>query len=132
MSLQTIGSQVQVKIVKNKLSPPFKTVQFELEFGKGICRESELIDLGLKHKFLVRAGSFYNYNGQSFRGKEALRQFLAENDVAREELTMKLRQELLDFGSGKEQGTEATGGEPVEGIISADATDEEAVIAVEA
>lgn len=131
MSLQTIGSQVQVKIVKNKLSPPFKTVQFELEFGKGICRESELIDLGLKHKFLVRSGSFYNYNGQNFRGKEALRQFLAENDVAREKLTMKLRQELLDFGSGEEQGTEP-GGEPVEGIISADATDEEAVIAVEA
>ncbi|KAF2285132.1 hypothetical protein GH714_038759 [Hevea brasiliensis] len=129
---ETVGSQVQVKIVKNKLAPPFKTVQFELEFGKGICRESEIIDLGVKHKFLSRAGAFYNYNGQNFRGKEALRRFLAENDVEREELVMKLRQKLLDFGSNKEQGTEATDGEPVEGIISPDSTDEEVVTAVEA
>ncbi|XP_021650199.2 DNA repair protein recA homolog 3, mitochondrial isoform X1 [Hevea brasiliensis] len=129
---ETVGSQVQVKIVKNKLAPPFKTVQFELEFGKGICRESEIIDLGVKHKFLGRAGAFYNYNGQNFRGKEALRRFLAENDVEREELVMKLRQKLLDFGSNKEQGTEATDGEPVEGIISPDSTDEEVVTAVEA
>uniref|UniRef100_A0A2C9W5P0 RecA family profile 1 domain-containing protein n=1 Tax=Manihot esculenta TaxID=3983 RepID=A0A2C9W5P0_MANES len=127
---QTTGSQVQVKIVKNKLAPPFKTVQFELEFGKGICRESELIELGVKHKYLVRAGSFYNYNGQSFRGKEALKRFLAENDVAREELMMQLRQKLLDVGSSKYEGAEY--GEPVEEIVSPDSTDEEAVTAVEA
>ncbi|KAG8657049.1 DNA repair protein recA homolog 3, mitochondrial isoform X2 [Manihot esculenta] len=127
---ETTGSQVQVKIVKNKLAPPFKTVQFELEFGKGICRESELIELGVKHKYLVRAGSFYNYNGQSFRGKEALKRFLAENDVAREELMMQLRQKLLDVGSSKYEGAEY--GEPVEEIVSPDSTDEEAVTAVEA
>ncbi|KAG8656998.1 hypothetical protein MANES_03G030866v8 [Manihot esculenta] len=127
---ETTGSQVQVKIVKNKLAPPFKTVQFELEFGKGICRESELIELGVKHKYLVRAGSFYNYNGQSFRGKEALKRFLAENDVAREELMMQLRQKLLDVGSSKDEGAED--GEPVEEIVSPDSTDEEAVTAVEA
>ncbi|KAG8657008.1 hypothetical protein MANES_03G031097v8 [Manihot esculenta] len=126
----TTGSQVQVKIVKNKLAPPFKTVQFELEFGKGICRESELIELGVKHKYLVRAGSFYNYNGQSFRGKEALKRFQAENDVAREELMMQLRQKLLDVGSSKDEGAED--GEPVEEIVSPDSTDEEAVTAVEA
>lgn len=119
-----------MKIVKNKLAPPFKTVQFELEFGKGICRESELIELGVKHKYLVRAGSFYNYNGQSFRGKEALKRFLAENDVAREELMMQLRQKLLDVGSSKDEGAED--GEPVEEIVSPDSTDEEAVTAVEA
>ncbi|KAJ9167965.1 hypothetical protein P3X46_019551 [Hevea brasiliensis] len=129
---ETVGSKVQVKIVKNKLAPPFKTFQFELEFGKGICRESEIIDLGVKHKFLGKAGSFYNYNGKNFHGREALRRFLAENDVAREELVIKLRQELLDFGSSKEEGTEATCGEPIEEIISPDSTDEEAVTAVEA
>ncbi|XP_002514123.3 DNA repair protein recA homolog 3, mitochondrial [Ricinus communis] len=129
---ETIGSQVQVKIVKNKLAPPFKTVQFELEFGKGICRDSEIMELGVKHKFLGKAGSFYNYNGQNFHGKEAFRKFLAENDNAREELVMKLREKLLNAHIDKGQGSEVTDEALVEETISPDSTDEEAVTAVEA
>ncbi|GLT79098.1 hypothetical protein SLA2020_506030 [Shorea laevis] len=129
---ETIGSQVQVKIVKNKLAPPFKTAQFELQFGKGISREAEIIDLAVKHKFVTRSGSFYGYNDMNFKGREAFKQYLAENDSAREELMMKLRETQLDAETEKELKTETSDGEPTEEIVSTDSTDEEAVSAVEA
>ncbi|XP_039164001.1 DNA repair protein recA homolog 3, mitochondrial isoform X1 [Eucalyptus grandis] len=126
---ETVGSQVQVKIVKNKLAPPFRTAQFELEFGKGICRISEIIDLGLKHKFITKAGAMYTLNDRSFRGKEALKGFLNGNVIECDELMMKLREKLLvetDKGSDKD----AADGETSEEIISAETTDEEAATAV--
>ncbi|XP_038712168.1 DNA repair protein recA homolog 3, mitochondrial-like isoform X2 [Tripterygium wilfordii] len=128
---ETTGSKVLVKIVKNKLAPPFKIAEFELEFGKGICREAELIDLGLKHKFVTKAGAMYHFNSQSFRGKDAFKQFLVGDDSARNELMMKLREKLL-AELHKVPKTEATDDEPVEEIVSADSTDEETVTAVEA
>lgn len=95
---ETVGSQVLVKIVKNKLAPPFRTAQFELEFGKGICRDTEIIDLGLKHKFISKSGTHYSYNGQSFHGKDTLKRFLNEHENAREEFIVKLREKLLNAG----------------------------------
>ncbi|KDP33864.1 hypothetical protein JCGZ_07435 [Jatropha curcas] len=129
---ETLGTQVQVKIIKNKLAPPFKTVVFDLEFGKGICRETELIELGVKHKFIgSRGGGYYDVGDKTFRGKEVLKEFLAENDVAREELMTKLKEKLLDVHKDKEPRTEATDEEPIEQVILPDSTDEEAVTAVE-
>lgn len=94
--VQVVGTQIQVKIVKNKHAPPFKTVQLELEFGKGISRDSEIIELGCKHKFIVKAGtSFYSLNGQNFHGKEAIKHYFAENEAAREELQVKLREKMM-------------------------------------
>ncbi|XP_020424948.1 DNA repair protein recA homolog 3, mitochondrial isoform X1 [Prunus persica] len=122
---ETLGSQVQVKIVKNKLAPPFRTVHIELEFGKGICRESEIIELGVKNKFVTKSGSHYNLNGQNFHGKDALKRFLAENNTAMEELTTKLREKLVDVVTDNEAETE-----PMEEIVSPDSTDEDAVTAV--
>ncbi|KAJ8766926.1 hypothetical protein K2173_011744 [Erythroxylum novogranatense] len=127
---EIVGSQVQVKVVKNKLAPPFKIAEFVLEFGKGISRESELIDLGAKHKFVTKAGSFYYFKGENFRGKEALKMFLAENDDAREELTVMLREKLLKLD--KELETEASDAETAAEIPSPDSTDEEAGTAVQA
>lgn len=127
--LQTTGTQVQVKIVKNKLAPPFKTVQFELEFGKGISRESEIIELALKHKLIKKSGSFYDCNGKKYHGKEAFKEFLAHNDDVQEELMMKLREKLLEGESGRELGDESTDGEPTQEIISPDSTDEEVAAA---
>ncbi|XP_052183280.1 DNA repair protein recA homolog 3, mitochondrial [Diospyros lotus] len=127
---ETVGSQVLVKIVKNKHAPPFKTAEFELEFGKGICRESELIDLGYKHKLITKMGGpFSSMNGQTFRGRDALKQYLIENTDAREELVMKLREKLLysQMEKGKEAETEGLNGDPAEVIISPDSTDEEAI-----
>ncbi|XP_044471229.1 DNA repair protein recA homolog 3, mitochondrial-like isoform X1 [Mangifera indica] len=123
---ETIGSQIQVKIVKNKLAPPFKTAQFEIEFGKGISREAEIIELALKYKFITKSGSFFGLNGQSFHGKDALKRFLSENDSVREDLVTKLKEKLQI--SDKEPEAEAT----AQVTVTPDSTDEEAVAAVEA
>ncbi|KAA8534829.1 hypothetical protein F0562_029729 [Nyssa sinensis] len=132
---ETIGSQVLVKIVKNKHAPPFRTAQFELEFGKGICLESELIELGNKHKIITKiGGAYYSMNGKSFHGKDAIKHYLAENQSAREELMMKLTEKLIDAKPDKEKeaDTEAMNEEPAEEIISPDTTDEDVITAVEA
>ena len=63
--------------MKNKLVPPFKIAEFELQFGKGICKETEIIDLSVKNKLISKAGAMFYYNEQSFRGKDALKNFLA-------------------------------------------------------
>ncbi|CAL4946102.1 unnamed protein product [Urochloa decumbens] len=104
---ETIGSQVAVKIVKNKHAPPFKTAQFEIEFGKGICRSSELVELGLKRKLVQKAGAMYTFNDMSFRGKENLKSYLTENEGVAKDLEMKLRK-LMETEAPKEQ--EADGG----------------------
>ena len=131
--LQATGSQVLVKIVKNKHAPPFKTAQFELEFGKGISRESEIVELGLKHKFIIKTGgAYYSMNGRSFHGKDAIKKYLADDTSAKEELIMKLREKLLDSAEDtkKESETEA-GDRPLDEIIvSADSTDEDELSAV--
>ncbi|KAK8520394.1 hypothetical protein V6N13_031154 [Hibiscus sabdariffa] len=124
---EIVGSQVLVKIVKNKLAPPFKNAEFELEFGKGISREGEIIDLATKHKFVTKAGSFYTYNDQKLHGKEAFKKFLAENESAREELAAKLREKLLEAESKTERQTDISDGDTSEEIISNDITDEEAI-----
>ncbi|XP_022732651.1 DNA repair protein recA homolog 3, mitochondrial-like isoform X2 [Durio zibethinus] len=129
---QIIGSQILVKIVKNKLAPPFKNAEFELEFGKGISREVEIIDLATKHKFVTKSGSFYTFNDKKLHGKEAFKKFLAENESAREELEIKLREKLLEPGSNKEGRIDSLDGDTSEEIISPDTTDEEAVTAIEA
>ncbi|CBI27899.3 hypothetical protein VitviT2T_016357 [Vitis vinifera] len=130
---ETIGSQVLVKVVKNKHAPPFKTAQFELEFGKGICRESEIVELGCKHKFIIKGGgAMYSYNGQSFRGKDAIKQFLSQNESEREELMRKLREKLVgETNKEKELEAEAVDEDIAEGTVPPDTTDEE-VTAVEA
>ncbi|XP_051227350.1 DNA repair protein recA homolog 3, mitochondrial [Lolium perenne] len=89
---ETIGSQVSVKIVKNKHAPPFRTAQFDLEFGKGICRSSELFELGLKHKLIKKTGgAYYSFNEQQFQGKDNLKYFLTANESVAKELEAELR-----------------------------------------
>ncbi|PPD86045.1 hypothetical protein GOBAR_DD17000 [Gossypium barbadense] len=129
---ETIGSQVLVKVVKNKHAPPFKTAEFELEFGKGICREGEIINLATKHKFVTKAGSFYTFNDQKIHGKEAFKNFLVQNESEREELATKLREKLLEVENKKERQGDISDGDASEEIISTDTTDEEAVTAIEA
>ncbi|XP_075509031.1 DNA repair protein recA homolog 3, mitochondrial-like [Primulina tabacum] len=131
---EAIGSQVHVKIVKNKHAPPFRTAEFELEFGKGISRESELIDLGCKYKFVVKSGSFFNMNGQNFHGKEALKSYLSANESEREELMKLLREKLIDVepDATNDSVIGAIGGEITEDAAASDSTDEEIVTAVQA
>lgn len=122
--MQTIGSEVAVKIVKNKHAPPFRTAQFELEFGKGISREAELIELGSKYNLITKTGAYYHINDQVFHGKDAFKRYLSENVSVKDELMANLRQKITDG----EQESEKF----VEDIPASETTDEEAIAAAEA
>lgn len=79
-----VGNQTRVKVVKNKMAPPFKVVEFDIMYGEGISKTGELLDLGVKADIVEKAGSWYSYNSQRIgQGKEACRAYLKENpDVA--------------------------------------------------
>jgi recombination protein RecA len=83
---EVIGSETRVKVVKNKVSPPFKTAEFDILYGEGISREGEIIDLGVQARIVDKAGAWYAYGGEKIgQGKDNAREFLRENaDLARE------------------------------------------------
>lgn len=130
---ETVGSQVLVKIVKNKHAPPFKTAQFELEFGKGICRDSEVIEMGIKHKFITKAGgSYYKFNDKSFHGKDAIKGYFTGNGEVRDELMAKIREKLIHAEKQKhDSGSEVADGDILEQVVTSETTDED-ITAVEA
>ena len=93
---EIIGNQTRVKVVKNKVSPPFKTAEFEIIYGRGISREGEIIDLGAKHNIIEKSGSWYSYAGDRIgQGKENVREFLIANPDTAAEIEQKLRDLLL-------------------------------------
>jgi recombination protein RecA len=82
--------------VKNKVSPPFRQAEFEILYGEGISRLGEVIDLGVAHGFVDKAGSWYSYNGDRIgQGKENVRQFLKENPEVAIEIETAVRGKLL-------------------------------------
>ena len=88
-----IGNRTNVKIVKNKVAPPFKTATLEIMYGEGISRTSEIIDLASEASILEKSGSWYSYNGEKLgQGKETVKALLKENDSLREELEQKVRE----------------------------------------
>lgn len=117
--------------MKNKHAPPFKTAQFELEFGKGICREAEIIELSIKHKFIKKSGSFYEYNGKNYHGKDALKSHLINGDGL-QDLTTKLREKLLNAETETVSESQEMVGDVTEEMLSPDSTDEETAVVAEA
>ena len=93
---EVLGNETRVKVVKNKVSPPFKIVEFEIIYGKGISKEGELIDLGVKHNLIEKSGSWYSYQGDRIgQGKENVRDFLKANPEIAAEIDTNLRALLL-------------------------------------
>ena len=82
---EVVGNQTRIKVVKNKVAPPFKQVEFDILYGEGISREGELIDLGVKHGIIDKSGAWYSYNGDRIgQGRDNVREFLKEHaDIAR-------------------------------------------------
>jgi recombination protein RecA len=81
--------------VKNKVSPPFKTAEFDILYGQGISREGEIIDMGVNAKVLEKSGSWYAYNGEKIgQGKDNAREFLKENRELAVEIENKVRAEM--------------------------------------
>ena len=89
---EVIGSQTRVKIVKNKVAPPFKTVDFDIMYGEGISKTGELIDLGVKSGIIEKAGAWFSYNGDKIgQGRENAKRYLMENPTVAEEIENKIR-----------------------------------------
>ena len=93
---EVVGNETKVKVVKNKVAPPFKIVNFEILYGQGISHEGELITMGVENNIIDKAGAWYSYNGDRIgQGKEKVRDFLKENPDKADEIEAKLREMLL-------------------------------------
>jgi len=96
---EIVGNDTRVKVVKNKMAPPFRQAEFEILYGHGISREGELIDLGVKHGLVDKAGAWYSYNGDRIgQGKDNVRNFLKDNPEIAADIDRQLREKLLDLG----------------------------------
>jgi recombination protein RecA len=90
-----IGSRAKVKVVKNKVAPPFREAEFDILYGEGISREGDLLDLGVEHKVVEKSGAWFAYKGERLgQGRENSRQFLRDNPDIRNEIDSRLRKEL--------------------------------------
>lgn len=93
---EVVGNETRVKVVKNKVAPPFKQAEFQIFYGAGISKEGELVDLGVKHKLIDKAGAWYSYNGEKIgQGKANVMKLFAENKVMAGEIEARLRELLL-------------------------------------
>ena len=93
---EVVGNETRVKVVKNKLAPPFKQVVFDILYGEGISRHGELIDLGVKHGLVEKAGAWYSYGGDRIgQGRDNVRRFLVEHEDVAESINAALRGKLL-------------------------------------
>ena len=120
-----------MKIVKNKHAPPFRTAQFELEFGKGICRSSELFDLGLKHKLIKKTGGSYSsFNEQQFHGKDNLKAFLTANESVAKELEAELRSLIETEAPKKPEAEDDLLGDLSEEVVRPETSSEEDLAAL--
>ena len=99
---EIIGSETRVKVVKNKVAPPFRQAEFEILYGEGTSREGEIIELGVAQNLIDKSGAWYSYKGDRIgQGKENVRQFLRDNPAIANEIDTELRARLLVGGAGK-------------------------------
>jgi len=95
---EVIGSETRVKVVKNKVAPPFKQAEFDILYNEGISRESEIINLGVQQGLVDKSGSWFSYNGQRIgQGKENARQFLKEHREMAQEIEKKIRDLMINL-----------------------------------
>jgi recombination protein RecA len=92
---EAVGNRTRIKVVKNKMSPPFKVAEFDILYGIGISREGSLIDLGVEQGIVRKAGAWYTYEGDQLgQGKENARNFLKENDDIANEIERRIKEKL--------------------------------------
>jgi recombination protein RecA len=93
---EILGNETRVKVVKNKVAPPFKQVEFDILYGEGISREGEVIDMGVQASIIEKSGAWYSYDGNRIgQGKDNVRNFLKENPAMAAEIEAKVRELLL-------------------------------------
>ena len=106
---EVIGNETRVKVVKNKVAPPFKQAEFAIIYGKGVDRQGEVIDLGVKQGLIDKAGSWYSYQGNKIgQGKANVGKFLADNPEIAIEIEKQIREQLLNLNAAKPKDEAAT------------------------
>ena len=91
-----MGNRVKVKVAKNKVAPPFKTVEFDLMFGEGISRLGEILDIAVEHNIIKKSGSWFSYGESKLaQGRDAVKNLLKDNPELTEEIEGKVREVLL-------------------------------------
>ena len=104
---EVVGNETRVKVVKNKVAPPFREAHFDILYGAGISREGEIIELGVEHKIVDKSGAWYSYKGERIgQGKDNARTYLKEHADSAEELETEIRKRLLTPRRGQ-SGTAA-------------------------
>jgi len=118
---EVVGNETRVKVVKNKVSPPFKQAEFQIMYGKGIYHAGEVIDLGVQHKMVDKAGAWYSYNGSKIgQGKANAAQHLLDNPEILSEIDGRLREMLLTPTPAAKPETEEKGVDMATGEIISD------------
>jgi len=108
---EVIGNETRVKVVKNKVAPPFKTADFDILYNEGISREGEIIEMGVNHRIVEKSGAWYAYKGEKIgQGKDNTREFLKENRAVAQEIEQKIR-EAVGIAGGMPQSQEAAEGD---------------------
>ena len=94
---EIVGNHVKVKVVKNKVAPPFRLAEFDIVYGEGISKVGEIIDMGVELGIVQKSGSWFSYNGDKLgQGREAVKQLLADNPVMADELEKKIREKIKE------------------------------------
>src|SRR5207253_4172515 len=112
---EVIGSETRVKVVKNKVAPPFKQAEFDILYGEGISREGEVLEIGVLHGILEKSGAWYIYNSDRLgQGKDNSRDFLKENPALAKEIEGKIREKARGVKATPEAEAPAEGDGKVE------------------
>ena len=100
---EIVGNRTKIKVVKNKVAPPFRVAEVDIMYGKGISKTGEMVDLGVEYDIVEKSGAWYSYEGERLgQGKENVKEHLANNPALLEEIEGKLRT-ALGFGGQKEE-----------------------------
>jgi len=92
-----LGNKTRVKVVKNKVAPPFKTVEFDIVYGKGISKVGEIIDLGVDFEIIKKSGSWFSYDDTKLgQGREAVKSLLLDNPELMDELEQKIKEAIVE------------------------------------
>jgi recombination protein RecA len=103
---EVVGSRARVKVVKNKVAPPFRQAEFDIMYGKGISREGSLLDVGVDHGIVKKSGAWYTYEGEQLgQGRENAKQFLTENPELMVEIDRRIR-DAAGLGDARETGSD--------------------------
>ena len=103
---EVIGNQVRVKVVKNKVAPPFRKCEFEITFGEGISKVSEIVDLGVEYGIVQKSGSWFSYQGNKLaQGREAAKQLLKDNPELAQEIEQKIMARISNSGVAEDPET---------------------------